>query len=81
MKLKLCHACRGAKTLLGIGMMVMEKCSACCGSGYVPDIDDKELDDILYAVTPAIMEVVNEPVAAKPAVKAGSKAKRPSKGK
>lgn len=56
MKLKLCRSCLGAKKLLGMGGISYEKCKPCDGIGYVTDIEEKEVDELLNVPVPAIIE-------------------------
>jgi hypothetical protein len=43
--MKVCPSCRGAKSVLGMGMM-KETCSQCKGNGIVED-DEKLIDEFL----------------------------------
>lgn len=43
--MKVCPSCRGAKTVLGMGMM-KETCTRCKGNGIVED-DEKLIDEFL----------------------------------
>lgn len=87
-------ACKGAKEVMGMGFIAMEKCKACGGVGHVPDMEDAEIDAILQTKSvaetseadslldkPTAEQILEELVEPKPVPNTRKKSDRGSKAK